>query len=131
MPGDPGIIALLGQSLREVANDIKREAGDVEALCGFESWKSKAADAFRETAHDTLEPLRKAYHRYDKAASAMGTRVRQDSVADWAGDSSSWLFLTPWTLRHQTPLCAWQNNSPTRRVMRSSCHLLHRPQRIS
>ncbi|MGW7408775.1 CdiA C-terminal domain-containing protein [Streptomyces sp. NPDC054833] len=84
MPGDPDIIALLGQSLREVANDIKREAGDVEALCGVESWKSKAADAFRETAHDTLDPLRKAYHRYDKAASAMGTRVRQDSVADWA-----------------------------------------------
>ncbi|MET7390220.1 putative T7SS-secreted protein [Streptomyces sp. NPDC005529] len=84
VPGDPDAIALLGQSLREVANDIQREAGDVAALCGVESWKSKAADAFRDTAQDTLKPLRKAYHRYDKAASAMGTRVRQDSTADWA-----------------------------------------------
>ncbi|MET7696934.1 putative T7SS-secreted protein [Streptomyces sp. NPDC005485] len=84
VPGDPDAIALLGQSLREVANDIQREAGDVEALCGVESWKSKAADAFRDTAKETLKPLRKAYHRYDKAASAMGTRVRQESTADWA-----------------------------------------------
>ncbi|MET7987882.1 putative T7SS-secreted protein [Streptomyces sp. NPDC005281] len=84
VPGDPDAIALLGQSLREMANDIQREAGDVEALSGVESWKSKAADAFRDTAQDTIKPLRKAYHRYDKAASAMGTRVRQDSTTDWA-----------------------------------------------
>ncbi|MFC7257746.1 hypothetical protein [Streptomyces lutosisoli] len=84
VPGDPDAIALLGQSLRDTADDIWREAGDVEALCTVESWKSKAADTFRDTAQDTLKPLRKAYHRYDKAASAMGTRVRQDSVSDWA-----------------------------------------------
>ncbi|MER6080288.1 putative T7SS-secreted protein [Streptomyces sp. NPDC001833] len=84
VPGDPDAVALLGQSLREVANDIWREAGDVEALCGVESWKSKAADAFRDTARDTLAPLRKAYHRYDKAASAMGTRIVDGSTADWA-----------------------------------------------
>ncbi len=84
VPGDPDAIALLGQSLREVADDIQREAGDVAALCGVESWKSKAADAFRDTAHDTLKPLRMAYHRYDKAASAMGTRVHPDSTMDWA-----------------------------------------------
>ncbi|MGW0996709.1 CdiA C-terminal domain-containing protein [Streptomyces sp. NPDC002523] len=84
VPGDPDAIALLGQSLRDVADDIWREAGDVAALCTVESWKSKAADSFRDTAHDTLKPLRKAYHRYDKAAGAMGTRVRQDSAADWA-----------------------------------------------
>jgi hypothetical protein len=84
VPGDPDAVALLGQSLRDVADDIWREAGDVEALCGVETWKSNAADTFRDTAHDALKPLRKAYHRYDKAASAMGTRVRQDSTADWA-----------------------------------------------
>jgi hypothetical protein len=84
VPGDPDAVALLGQSLREMANDIQREAGDVEALSGVESWKSKAADAFRDTAQDTIKPLRKAYHRYDKAASAMGTRVRQGSTGDWA-----------------------------------------------
>ncbi|MFI1565564.1 hypothetical protein ACH4ZX_21370 [Streptomyces sp. NPDC020490] len=43
VPGDPDAVALLGQSLRDVAQDIQREAGDVEALCGVESWKSKAA----------------------------------------------------------------------------------------
>ncbi|MCH5674224.1 putative T7SS-secreted protein [Streptomyces gilvus] len=85
VPGDPDAIALLGQSLREVADDIQREAGDVEALCRVDAWKSKAADAFRDTAHDALKPLRKAYHRYDKAASAMGTRVRPDCTDDWAG----------------------------------------------
>ncbi|MBY8343278.1 hypothetical protein LXH13_27480 [Streptomyces spinosirectus] len=84
VPGDPDAVALLGQSLREVAGDIQREAGDVEALCRVEAWKSKAADTFRDTAHDALKPLRKAYHRYDKAASAMGTRVRADSTDDWA-----------------------------------------------
>jgi len=84
VPGDPDAIALLGQSLRDVADDIRREAGDVEALSAVESWKSKAADTFRDTAKDTLVPLRKAYHRYDKAAQAMGTRVRDDSTADWA-----------------------------------------------
>ncbi|MEV7324634.1 putative T7SS-secreted protein [Streptomyces sp. NPDC093970] len=84
VPGDPDAVALLGQTLREVANDIWREAGDVEALCGVESWKSEAADAFRETARDTLAPLRKAYHRYDKAASAMGPRVVDGSTTDWA-----------------------------------------------
>ncbi|MFF4539147.1 putative T7SS-secreted protein [Streptomyces aureus] len=84
IPGDPDAIALLGQSLREMANDIQREAGDVEALSGVESWKSKAADSFRDTAQDTIKPLRKAYHRYDKAASAMGTRVRPGSTGDWA-----------------------------------------------
>ncbi|MFK0111272.1 putative T7SS-secreted protein [Streptomyces sp. NPDC091217] len=84
VPGDPDAIAVLGQSLRDVADDIRREAGDVEALCSVESWKSKAADTFRDTARDTLKPLRKAYHRYAKAAAAMGTRVRPDSVADWA-----------------------------------------------
>ncbi|MFJ3706824.1 putative T7SS-secreted protein [Streptomyces sp. NPDC090053] len=84
VPGDPDAIALLGQSLRDIADDIWREAGDVEALSSVESWKSKAADTFRDTAHDTIKPLQKAYHRYDKASSAMGARVRQDSVADWA-----------------------------------------------
>jgi len=84
VPGDPDALALLGQSLREVANDIQRETGDIRALCSVDSWKSEAADAFRGTAHETLKPLQKSYHRYDKAADAMGTRVRQDSVGDWA-----------------------------------------------
>lgn len=84
VPGDPDAIALLGQSLRETASDIWREANDIEALCEVDSWKSKAADTFRDTAHETLKPLRKAYHRYDKAASAMGTRVRENSDTDWA-----------------------------------------------
>ncbi|MET7380129.1 hypothetical protein ABZT08_15155 [Streptomyces sp. NPDC005526] len=84
VPGDPDAVALLGQSLRDTADDIRREAGDVAALSAVESWKSKAADTFRETAKDALGPLRKAYHRYDKAASAMGTRVRDGSDADWA-----------------------------------------------
>ncbi|MER7397413.1 putative T7SS-secreted protein [Streptomyces sp. NPDC000151] len=84
IPGDPDLVAALGQSLRDTAEDISREAGDIKALSAVESWQSKAADKFRETADDTIEPLRKAYHRYDKAAGAMGERVRPESTADWA-----------------------------------------------
>lgn len=84
IPGDPDLVAALGQSLRDTAEDIRREADDIKALSTVESWQSKAADKFRETADDTVEPLRKAYHRYDKAAGAMGERVRPESTADWA-----------------------------------------------
>lgn len=84
IPGDPDAVALLGEALRNTADTIWREAGEVQALASVESWKSKAADKFRATAGDTVTDLRKAFHRYDIAAKAMGSSVTDGSTADWA-----------------------------------------------
>ncbi len=84
VPGDPDAVAILGQSLRDTAEDIRREAREVHALASVESWRSKAADRFRDAAAEAVGTLRKAYHRYDVASRAMGTQVRETSNADWA-----------------------------------------------
>jgi hypothetical protein len=84
IPGDPESVALLGLTLRDTANDIQRETGEVQALASVESWKSEAAGRFRDAAGDAVGDLRKAFHRYDVAAAAMGVTVREGSDADWA-----------------------------------------------
>ena len=84
VPGDPEAVALLGLTLRGTADDIRRETGEVQALSSVESWKSDAAGRFRDAADDAVGDLRKAFHRYDVAAGAMGTAVRDGSDADWA-----------------------------------------------
>lgn len=84
IPGDPESVALLGLTLRDTANDIQRETGEIQALASVESWKSDAAGRFRDAAHDAVGDLRKAFHRYDVAATAMGVTVREGSDADWA-----------------------------------------------
>jgi hypothetical protein len=84
VPGDPDAVALLGLTLKDTADDIWREAGEIKALASVEAWKSKAADTFRDAADEAEGTLRKAYHRYHAAAEAMGTQVRDGSEADWA-----------------------------------------------
>lgn len=84
IPGDPESVALLGLTLRNTANDIHRETGEVQALASVESWKSDAAGRFRDAANDAVGDLRKAFHRYDVAATAMGVTVREGSDGDWA-----------------------------------------------
>ncbi|MYS23631.1 hypothetical protein GA0115240_154723 [Streptomyces sp. DvalAA-14] len=84
IPGDPETVVLLGLTLRDTADDIQRETGEVQALASVESWTSDAAGRFRDAAHDTVGDLRKAFHRYDVAAAAMGVTVREGSDADWA-----------------------------------------------
>jgi len=73
-PGNPDIIAFLGQDLRDTANAINRRAIDIQSLASVESWQSKAADAFRNAADDAIAMLRKAFHRYDVASRALGTQ---------------------------------------------------------
>lgn len=82
--GDPDAIALLGGSLRRTADAIQQDVRDIHALAGVAAWQSKAAKAFREAAHDAVTDLKKSYHRYDVAADAMGTSVREGSDGDWA-----------------------------------------------
>ncbi|MFC4033918.1 hypothetical protein ACFO3J_20885 [Streptomyces polygonati] len=84
VPGDPESVALLGLTLRDTADDIRRETGEVQALASVESWTSDAAGRFRDAARDTVDDLRKAFHRYDEAAAAMGVAVHEGSDADWA-----------------------------------------------
>ncbi|MDI5962037.1 hypothetical protein [Streptantibioticus silvisoli] len=84
VPGDPEGLALLGLTLRDTADDIQRETGEIQALASVESWNSDAADRFRDAAHDAVGDLRKAFHRYDVAARAVGVVVREGSDGDWA-----------------------------------------------
>ena len=84
VPGDPDAMAILGQALRDTADTIRREAGEIQALSSVESWQSGAADRFRSAAGDAVSSLHKAFHRYDVASRAMGTRVQDGSTANWA-----------------------------------------------
>ncbi len=74
-PDDPDTIAFLGQDLRDTADAINRRAIDIGALASVESWQSKAAGAFRSAAGDAITMLRKAFHRCDVAARALGTQA--------------------------------------------------------
>ncbi|MCZ4121386.1 putative T7SS-secreted protein [Streptomyces sp. H39-S7] len=72
VPGDPDTVARLGRDLRKTAESIEREAREIKALASVEAWKGKAADEFREQASKASDKLRKAFHRYDEAAKALG-----------------------------------------------------------
>ncbi|MBV9026657.1 MAG: hypothetical protein JO362_23310 [Streptomycetaceae bacterium] len=82
VPGDPEAVVLLALTLREVADDIVREANEIKALASVESWKSKAADEFRKSAGKAEEGLRKAFHRYGIASEALGTSVHESGGSD-------------------------------------------------
>ncbi|MCZ4096371.1 MULTISPECIES: putative T7SS-secreted protein [unclassified Streptomyces] len=72
VPGDPDTVARLGRELRKTAESIEREAREIKALASVEAWKGKAADEFRDQASKASDKLRKAFHRYDEAAKALG-----------------------------------------------------------
>ncbi|MEU7488142.1 putative T7SS-secreted protein [Streptomyces sp. NPDC042319] len=86
IPGDPEEVARLGKHLRRTADQIKRQAEEIKALADVDSWKGKAADKYRDQAGDTSEKLRKAFTRYDAAAKAMGTTVREDVHSEYASE---------------------------------------------
>ena len=80
-PGDPETVAEIGLDLRDMADLIQRQAREIEVLSSVESWQSKAAETFRGTAHDAVKDLRKAFHRYDVAARALGTSTQGSGYA--------------------------------------------------
>ncbi|MBV9023382.1 MAG: hypothetical protein JO362_06225 [Streptomycetaceae bacterium] len=84
VPGEPDTVACLGQDLRTIADALTRRADEIQALSSVETWKSPAADKFRDTAGETVQNLRKAFHRYDEAADAVGTTVIEGSEENWA-----------------------------------------------
>jgi hypothetical protein len=77
IPGDPDEVARLGRQLRKTAEAIEKEAREIKALASVENWKSKAATEFRDAAEGAGDKLRKAFKRYDEAATALGTQVRE------------------------------------------------------
>ncbi|MEU3518736.1 putative T7SS-secreted protein [Streptomyces sp. NPDC006654] len=78
VPGDPYEIAKLGKKLRGMADEIDKQARNIRALASVEEWDSDAGRAFHEIAGDTAGRLKQVYDRYDGAASAVGTKVRED-----------------------------------------------------
>ncbi|MEW2323539.1 hypothetical protein AB0926_20930 [Streptomyces griseoincarnatus] len=77
IPGDPETVARLGRQLRKTAEAIDKEAREIEALASVENWKGKTATEFRGAAEGASGKLRKAFKRYDEAAQALGTQVRE------------------------------------------------------
>ncbi|MCX5005534.1 hypothetical protein OHB05_23395 [Streptomyces sp. NBC_00638] len=77
IPGDPEEVARLGRDLRKTAEAIQKQAKEIQALSSVESWKSKAAEEFRDEAEEAGGKLRKAFKRYDAAADALGEKVAE------------------------------------------------------
>ncbi|MFD4968859.1 hypothetical protein [Streptomyces sp. NPDC058424] len=78
IPGDPYEVARLGRQLRKTAEAIEKEAREIKALASVENWKGKAATEFQGSAKGAGDKLRKAFKRYDEAATALGTQVREN-----------------------------------------------------
>ncbi|HEY5834535.1 WXG100 family type VII secretion target [Streptomyces sp.] len=81
VPGDPEEVTRLGRELRRTAEAIEKEANEIRALASVESWKGKSADEFRDQAQKAEGKLRKALHRYEEAAAALGTDVVEGTYA--------------------------------------------------
>ncbi|MEK8171327.1 putative T7SS-secreted protein [Streptomyces sp. M19] len=76
-PGDPYEVAELGAQLRSMADMIEEQSRNIEALSSVEGWDSDAGRAFNEVADGAAGRLKKAFERYDEAAKAIGTKVRE------------------------------------------------------
>lgn len=86
VPGDPDEVAKLGRDLRKTADAIRKEAREIKALASVENWKGKTATGFRDAAEDTGDKLRKAFDRYDTAAEALGTSVKEGCTTEYASE---------------------------------------------
>ncbi|MFJ5841039.1 putative T7SS-secreted protein [Streptomyces shenzhenensis] len=86
VPGDPHEVAQLGKKLRGMAEEIEKQARNINALASVDDWDSDAGRAFHLTAGDTAGRLKKAYDRYDEAATAVGTKVVDGESDEYAGE---------------------------------------------
>ncbi|MFF4231622.1 putative T7SS-secreted protein [Streptomyces sp. NPDC001820] len=86
LPGDPHAVARLGKKLRGMADEIDKQACNIRALSSVEGWDSDAGRAFHDVAGDTAGRLKKAYDRYDEAASALGTQVEDGASNEYASE---------------------------------------------
>lgn len=75
IPGDPYEVASLGKKLRNMADEIDKQSGNIKALASVDGWDSDAGRAFHEIADGSSGRLKRAFERYDEAAKALGTKV--------------------------------------------------------
>ncbi|MGW3409051.1 putative T7SS-secreted protein [Streptomyces sp. NPDC000888] len=88
VPGDPYEVARLGKKLRGMAEEIDKQARNIKALASVDGWDSDAGRAFHEIAGDASGRLKKAYDRYDEAATALGTKVKDGESEEYASELS-------------------------------------------
>ncbi|MFC8130043.1 putative T7SS-secreted protein [Streptomyces sp. NPDC057302] len=86
VPGDPYEVAHLSKKLRGMAEEIDKQARNIKALASVDSWDSVAGRAFHDIAGETAGRLKKAYDRYDEAANALGTKVREGESKEYASE---------------------------------------------
>ncbi|WP_405931354.1 putative T7SS-secreted protein [Streptomyces sp. NBC_00827] len=86
VPGDPYEVARLGKKLRGMAEEIDKQARNIKALASVDGWDSDAGRAFHEIAGDASGRLKKAYDRYDEAATALGTKVKDGESEEYASE---------------------------------------------
>ncbi|MEU5598124.1 hypothetical protein [Streptomyces sp. NPDC020298] len=77
MAGDPAAVAKLGRRFRAVADAIRKQSGNIEALCSVDGWQSDAASEFRKTAEGTVGRLQKVLDRFETAADLLGEQTEQ------------------------------------------------------
>ncbi|MEC3996193.1 hypothetical protein VSR01_22810 [Actinacidiphila sp. DG2A-62] len=84
VPGEPYEVAVLGRQLRNTAEMIRTQAGNLRNLVDGSGWDSPAGRKFQEKAGDAADKLAKAHTRYQAAADALGDRTGLDPEHDWA-----------------------------------------------
>ncbi|MET9912732.1 putative T7SS-secreted protein [Streptomyces sp. NPDC006476] len=81
-PGDPYEVARLGKRIADTAKLIEEQAGKLNNLVDGNGWDSDAGRAFQDKTHDTVGLLTKTHQRYAAAASALGSTVPYEPIAD-------------------------------------------------
>ncbi|WP_239516473.1 putative T7SS-secreted protein [Streptomyces sp. ICC4] len=86
VPGDPYEVAALGKKLRDMADEIDKQAANIKALSSVDGWDSDAGRGFHDIADNTSARLKRSYERYDEAAKAIGTKVVEGESDEYASE---------------------------------------------
>lgn len=86
VPGDPYEVAALGKKLRDMADEIDKQAANIKALSSVEGWDSDAGRGFHDISDNTSARLKRSYERYDEAAKAIGTKVVEGESDEYASE---------------------------------------------
>jgi hypothetical protein len=81
--GDTAVIRALARGLRERADRLREEAGDLGRWTASAPWRGLAADAMRQAAIGHADDLRRCADAHDRAADAFTRHAREvDRVKD-------------------------------------------------
>ncbi len=88
VPGDPDEIERAAKSLTDMAEEITRQAANLQKLANTEGWDADAGRTFAESAGELAGKLKKAHGRYSTAGGALKRYAPElrhaQSVADQA-----------------------------------------------